>query len=64
MRQKVAFLILTATGKQPKPKNQPAKQPKHEVREFKRPHPHKENKKQINKKQTLAKTKLLITNQR
>jgi hypothetical protein len=29
---------------QPKTENQTAKQPKHEVRKFERPHPHKENK--------------------
>jgi hypothetical protein len=47
MRQSHTLLILTATKKQPKPKNQPAPQPKHGVRNFKRPHPHKEHKKLI-----------------
>jgi hypothetical protein len=46
--QKKAYcLILTATEKEPKPKNQPAPQQKHEARNFKRPHPHKENKNKI-----------------
>jgi hypothetical protein len=44
MRQSHILFILTATKNQPKPKNQTAKQPKHEVRAFKRPHPHEENK--------------------
>ena len=44
MRQKAAFLILTTTKKEPKPKNQTAPKSKREVRRFKHPHPHKENK--------------------
>ena len=44
MRQKAAFLILTATRKEPKPKNQTGKQQTHGMRNFKRPYPHKENK--------------------
>ena len=47
MRQKVAFLILTTTAKEPKTENQTGKEQKHGGREFKRPHPHKENKTEI-----------------
>ena len=54
MRQSHTLLILTATKTQPKPKNQTGKQPKHEVRNFKRPHPHKE-------KQTQNKTTKNVT---
>jgi hypothetical protein len=46
-RKKACFLILTQTEEQPKPKNQQAPQPKHEVRNPQRPHPHKENKKRL-----------------
>ena len=42
--KKPRFLILTGTGKKPKPKNQISQTPKHGMRNIKRPHPHKENK--------------------
>jgi hypothetical protein len=65
MRQNRTLLILTDTEMKPKLENKTAKQPKHEVREFKRPHPHKEHKtdqqKTKLKQQTLHSTTPTLT---